>query len=112
MTLEISNRSDATIVRLEGHLDASNSVSMEEALLHAVESSSVPVVIDLGDVSYISSEGLRLLMVTAKKAAEIQLPLALSGPTPFVQDVLKVSMFTRIFTITATVEEAIDTFYR
>lgn len=89
------------------HLNASTSALIEAETLETVNSSEAPLIVDMSKVTYMSSEGLRLLMLIAKKAKSRQLPLVVAAPGPMVLEVLEVSMFTKILTISPSVEQAI-----
>ena len=56
------------VVRFEGHLDT-NTAPEAQARLDALADGGVEkIVIDCSDLDYISSAGLRVLLVTTKKA--------------------------------------------
>lgn len=107
MSVEISNRPNLTIITLSGHLDAETSGYCEAELVEMIVQSLVPLVVDLSNVTYASSEGLRLFMVMAKKAKENNLPIVFANPTPFVREVLEVTMFIKIIDLVDSVQEAI-----
>jgi anti-anti-sigma factor len=54
------------ILRAVGPLDSATAASLQEPLLHAAESSSGAVQLDLAQVSYLSSAGMRVLLLAAK----------------------------------------------
>ena len=62
--------------------------------------------IDFSAVEYISSVGLRVLMIAAKKMREREAPLLVAAPQSVVAEIFAISRFDRILTVTATLDEA------
>lgn len=99
--MEISRERDGDVVvaRLVGRLDSSAAPEAEEGLLVALGGVPPRVAIDMTGLSYISSAGLRVLLVLAKKVQQAKGKLALFGLTPNVREVFTVSGFDTIFSI-------------
>lgn len=101
--MQVSRESDGDVVvtRLSGRLDSSAASAAEEGLLVALSGVPPRVAIDMTDLSYISSAGLRVLLVVAKKVQQQQGKVALFGLVPNVREVFTVSGFDTIFSIAA-----------
>jgi anti-anti-sigma factor len=56
----------SVVLRAVGPVDSTTAASLQEPLLQAVESSSGAVQLDLAQVSYLSSAGMRVLLLAAK----------------------------------------------
>jgi anti-anti-sigma factor len=99
--MEITREWDGEVViaRLDGRLDSSAAAAAEEGLLVALSGVPPRVAIDMTKLSYISSAGLRVLLVLAKKVQQQQGKVALFGLAPNVQEVFTVSGFDTIFAI-------------
>jgi anti-anti-sigma factor len=67
----------------------------------------VRLVLDLAGVDYISSAGLRSLLVVAKKVQAANGCLVLCGLTPMVLNVMSISGFQQLLKIFVTEEEAV-----
>ena len=72
MTVHCSERRDATdrtevIVALAGSLDSASAASLETRLDAALESSPSSLVFDLGGLRFVTSAGIRVLLVAAKR---------------------------------------------
>lgn len=80
---------DFTIVSLSGSLDAVGSVDIEPELRNIARSGD-NIAIDLSDVTFITSQGVRLLVVTAKLTSAENKTLVLIGPKPPISKVLSV----------------------
>ena len=82
-----------------GRLDGSNAPTHERDLLALLVDEVHSVTIDLSGLDYISSAGLRVLLVTAKAAKAKGGKVVLSAPKPAIHDVLKISGFDRILEV-------------
>ncbi|MEJ2407756.1 MAG: STAS domain-containing protein [Novosphingobium sp.] len=96
----------ALVLALAGRLDSNTASDLETVLPARVEARAATVV-DLSQVSYVSSAGLRVLLKGAKTARAFGHKLALSGLAPSVREVFDISGFSTIFTIESDVEAAI-----
>lgn len=65
------------------------------------------LVIDLSGVDYISSAGLRCVLVIAKKAGAVSGKVVLCALSPMVAEVMKISGFHQLLTICDNAEEAV-----
>ena len=101
--MEISQErdGDVVIVRLSGRLDSSAAPAAEEKLSSAVVGAPPRLAIDMSDLAYISSAGLRVLLVVAKKIQQQKGKVALGGLVANVREVFTVSGFDTIFPIEA-----------
>lgn len=97
----------ATVLQLSGRLDGTTSPEVDERLL-AVSAKSEVLILDLAELSYISSAGLRVLLKAAKQAQTAKQRLLLSGLQPVVKQVFDVSGFTSIFALFASRDEALN----
>jgi anti-anti-sigma factor len=90
---------DVVVVRLSGRLDSSAASSAETQLSAAVTGSPPRVAIDMSNLAYVSSAGLRVLLVLAKKVQQQKGKVALGGLSANVREVFTVSGFDTIFPI-------------
>jgi anti-anti-sigma factor len=65
------------------------------------------VVLDFAGVDYISSAGLRILMLAAKQAKAQHGFLAVAAVQPLVQEILEISKFTLVIRTVPSVREAV-----
>lgn len=89
-------------LRLEGRFDQLASISAEDRFLEAAAVPAPRVLVDLHGVDYISSGGLRVLLLLARKVEDGGGALALCGLTPFVSEVFDVSNLHQIFDVHPT----------
>jgi anti-anti-sigma factor len=90
-----------------GRIDASNAAVAEKDMLARLEAAQYRLVIDLSGIEYLSSAGLRALLVAAKTAKSHGGMTVLAAPRPTVAEVFKMSGFEKIIKITPTATEAL-----
>ena len=65
------------------------------------------VILDLSDLSYISSAGLRVLMLAARQTKAQNGTLVLTGLQPLVQEIFEISRFNLVFDIAPSLRDAL-----
>ncbi|MCY4540793.1 MAG: STAS domain-containing protein [Rhodobacteraceae bacterium] len=100
-----------------GRLDGTNSREFEESVLSRLRtpeqvsaSGQYKVLIDMGGLEYVSSAGLRAILLIAKTLRSQQSELALCKLSPRIREVFKISGFDRIVPIHETRESAFSQF--
>ena len=82
-----------------GRFDGSNAAAHEKELLALLVDAVNTIIIDLGELDYISSAGLRVLLVTGKAAKGKGGKVVLSSPKPSILEVIKMSGFDKILEV-------------
>lgn len=96
------------ICHLQGRLDGSTSATADQHLTQlANEAAAGKIVLDLAGLDYMSSAGLRVLLMAAKRAKSNGSRLSLAAPQPAVGQVLEISGFASILEIHPTLNQAI-----
>ena len=90
-----------------GSLNTETSPKLEQKVVELLNASERWFVIDFAKVDYISSAGLRVLMLAAKQAKAQSGFLAVAAVQPLVQEILEISKFTLVLRILPTVREAV-----
>ncbi|HWO99349.1 MAG TPA: STAS domain-containing protein [Methylococcus sp.] len=101
------HREPYLVATLSGRIDAAASRAFEEQALDWLQSGARDLVFDLSQVPYISSAGLRVFLLVAKKAREVGGSVKLCALTPAVSDVFEISGFRALFPIFTTLEQAL-----
>lgn len=96
----------AARIRLAGRLDSAGVVAIEAPLGAAIASAAARVLVDLSQVTFLASIGIRALLTHARALARRGGSLALIGPQPVVAEVLEVTGIAKIIPIFADVEAA------
>lgn len=97
--LNITKEQNGTdlIIKLEGRLDTLTAPQLEEELLASLEGVQ-RLQLDMNDLQYISSAGLRVLLV-AQKRINGHGEMYLTGVSDMIMDIFEVTGFTNILTI-------------
>jgi len=90
---------DVVIVKLAGRLDSGAARSAEDGFNGVLAGGTPRLAVDMSGLDYISSAGLRVLLVMAKKVQQAKGKVALYGLVPNVREVFAVSGFDTIFSI-------------
>ncbi|MBC7940770.1 MAG: STAS domain-containing protein [Chitinophagaceae bacterium] len=96
-----------TLVHLQGRLDAAGSDAIGLRFTTAVAGRSVSAAVDLSDVSFVASLGLRLLILTARALAAKGHRTVLFGANELVQGVFDDAALDQLLPIVATEAEAL-----
>ena len=97
-------------IELLGRLDELATTEVEEAFTAILNDGAMRVVLDLGGVEYVSSSGLRVLLMLAKAMTNRTGLLKLCCLSPFVAEVFEISNFTQLFEVYQTSEGAVQSF--
>ena len=79
-----------TRIRPSGEIDMAVADRLEQILTAHLANGAVRVVVDLGDVSFLDSSGIRALVIAHQFAKEHQRSLRVENPRPFVRTVLEI----------------------
>jgi anti-anti-sigma factor len=108
MDYSFEPREDAIVVAVRGRVDESSwvafGVGLSEAIDKAREAGLARVIIDLGGMEYMSSRGLRVLTVAKREGDEAGVAVALASPNEVMREILAISRYDKLFTISETVE--------
>ena len=107
MEITTSSQGGATVIKISGNLDGNTVNDAQEKIMPLVTSKGLGLVLDLKDCGYISSAGLRLLLMAAKQLAAQDGALVLSGLSPEVKDVMEMTGFNNFFKMFDTVTAAV-----
>jgi anti-anti-sigma factor len=110
MILTDTRFADVVVVALKGRLDQTTAEDARTALtphLARCAEGQDHLVLDMTDVDYVSSAGLRVFMLAAKQAKVQRGYLALVAVQPLVQEILEISKFTLILKILPAVRDAL-----
>ena len=107
--MEINQLNDggATVLALSGRLDSNTCAALEAHLFQAIDGGAAALVVDFADLAYVSSAGLRVLLMGAKRLRASQGKLALCGLNDNIREVFAMSGFDKILTIAPSRAEAL-----
>lgn len=110
MELSDEKLAQCRIIGITGRLDTTTYGQLEQLLAACFDSGDHRLLADCTRMDYISSSGLRVLLVGLKKAHAQNGRFVLCGLRPNIREVFEISGFTGIFEIFGSKEEAIKTF--
>ncbi len=107
MKLETQTIDDVVILRPVGHLDSTSSPELEKVLTESLAAGTRRLVFDFSDLDYISSAGLRVVLLAGKRLRPQQGKMVLVGMREIVKEVFAMSGFLTLFAVADTVEAGI-----
>lgn len=107
MNLDQERRGDILIVRPGGRLDSSSSPEFERLLTEQLDTGCTRLVLDFSRLEYISSAGMRVVLLAGKKLRASQGRLVLVGLQEMVREVFDMSGFLSLFAVADTLDEGI-----
>ena len=102
----------AVVLAPAGRIDMGTADQLRERLIPMVTAAAKAgesVVLDFSGVDYISSAGLRVLMLAAKEARASGGKIAVAALQPLVNEIFQISRFDMVFEIYPSVREALAT---
>ena len=106
--IHMDRQADYSVLNLTGRLDGLTMGEVEKCFLEAVAAGEQRFVFDMEQLEYISSAGLRVMLLAMKKTKAIGGQLVLCGLSGMVEEVFQMSGFTAVFSIAASRQEAIQ----
>jgi len=102
-----SEKNGYKVIEFEGSLDTGTSPAVEKEINELIENGALKLVFNFEKTNYMSSSGLRVLLVTAKKLKGIG-ELKISNLNGVIEEVFEVSGFNSILNVYKTEEEALS----
>jgi anti-anti-sigma factor len=107
LAISSKHQGEALVIGLEGRIDATSARDLEQKCLAWVDQGERRLVFDFSAVSYISSAGLRVFLLVAKRLGPTQGSMSLCAMNSTLRDVFEISGFTKLFTVLPTVQDAL-----
>lgn len=109
--MKISNQShgeNVSVISIDGKLDISGSLHAQDFIVPLIIEDS-KLVLDLSDCDWISSSGLRILLIIAKTAMSKNSQIIVVGVRKAVWDIMEMTGFSSMFTFDDNLDEAFKT---
>jgi anti-anti-sigma factor len=105
----VTRYADVLVIATGGRIDYLNADEFKTALLPHVENSveGDRILLDLSQLEYISSAGLRVLVIAAKEARARRGKMLAVALQPAVREIFEISRFTLVFEIFDSVQDAL-----
>lgn len=107
MEISEDRKADAVVLALSGKLDATTAKTFEKKILSQIESGERRFVINLAQLDYISSAGLRVFLLAAKRLNSANGKILLSSLQDSVREVFDITGFSSVFCIYGSDDNAI-----
>lgn len=99
MQIDTATHGDLLEVSPRGRLDSNTSPELEKALLSRIEGGESKVTVNFGGVDYVSSAGLRVLLMAAKRTMAAKGQFSMHSLSPEIREVFEISGFLTILKV-------------
>lgn len=110
MSLEITdeNAGDVLVVSPAGRIDSRTAADFEAHVIGAIEGGALHLLFDFGRVNYISSAGLRVLLMAAKRLKGKSGKYAICAMSDPIRQVFEIGGFAKVVPIKGNRDEALS----
>jgi len=111
MDCKVKEIANVSLIEVVGRIDHTTAKAFEDALaphLANCAGEDKILLLDLSNVTFISSAGLRVLMIAAKQCRKQNGKIFLASLQPMTQEVFQISRFDTVFEIFPTVRAALQ----
>ena len=98
------------IIGIEGRLDTISSAVFEKRLMELIDNQIIRILVNCSQMDYISSSGLRTLLLALKRIAPATGKFVLCEVGENIQEIFAISGFNKIFEIYPGEDEALGMF--
>jgi anti-anti-sigma factor len=107
MDLKETRAGDALVAAATGRIDLSNADSFRDALSASLAKAKTALILDLSGVDYISSAGLRALMIVFKAAKTENKAFGIAELQPLLVEIFTISRFNQVFALFDQVRDGV-----
>src|SRR4030095_2958424 len=107
MDISEDRKADAVILALSGKLDATTAKTFEDKILGVINSGTQRLVVDLSQLDYVSSSGLRVFIIAAQRLQTVGGKIVLCSMKDHVRQVFDLAGFSSMLSIYGSRDEAI-----
>ena len=108
MAIQAEREGDTLVAKAEGRIDGTNARQFQDDLDSVIEEGDRAVILNFQDLMYISSAGIRVVLMTAKTLQRREARFALCSLSEPVREIFEVSGFDKIIPIHSSQDEAIS----
>lgn len=107
MELTETKIANGTVVAISGRLDGISSVEAQKKLITILQGEGMNLIINFQNVDYITSAGMRTLLLVAKRAKELSKFVCLINLTPQIEEILELTGFLSFLRVYKDLETAL-----
>lgn len=106
--MDVSSRvvDDATVVTLRGELDGKTAPAVQQQVVVLIPAGG-KILLDMAEVGYMSSAGLRMMLLLYRQALSQDSRIALVGLAEEIRDTMSATGFLDFFVVSDTVESGL-----
>ena len=108
MEYETRTKSGVAILNLRGEIDVSCAPNLRETMMDLIERNKGQLLVNLGDVVYMDSAGLSVLIAAHRQAQKVDGVLGLCSPQQPVRQVLNITGVDKFIPLFSNVEEGVN----
>ena len=97
MNITETKQGNVTVIKPQGRLDSISAPEFESRMGALIDGGNRLIAVDCTELPYVSSAGLRVLLIGAKKASACQGSISLASVETSVKNVLAVTGFLNLF---------------
>ena len=109
MEVFINTSENIVIITVEGSIDSKTAGDLQSQILGKVSETN-NVLLDLSKVDFVSSAGLRMLLMIYRQIKSKNGKVILVGVSDEIRDVMSMTGFINFFSITDTIDSALNSF--
>ncbi len=110
LSIDVEKHDKGLVLCVNGRVDGTNASMLDEVIRDQLEAGQSSLVFDFTNLSYISSAGLRVLLVAARECQSRDGKSVFCGLSKMVAEVFEISGFDKILTVLASRDEALESF--
>ena len=107
VSLEVERRGDVCLVSPHGRIGEAEAYAFQRELLALVDQGATKIILDLSDVSFVTSSFLGALMIVHKRVRQRGGYVRVASPQPLVRSILEITKLTKLFGSYRTTREAL-----
>lgn len=95
-----------TLVAIEGRFDGITSIDIQKKLLSILQDEKTSLIVDFNGVTYLSSAGMRTLLLVAKRAKELDVSFCIIRLSSQIREILEMTGFLSFLRTYKDIDEA------
>jgi anti-anti-sigma factor len=107
MKIATYSKDSIMVVGPQGRIDSESAPDLEKTVLAMLQRGDRYLILDMSQVEYMASSGMRVLLLITKKCQAAEATLVLSGLVEFVRELLSMTGFLQYFQVFDSVDAAV-----
>jgi anti-sigma B factor antagonist len=107
MKIEVSEHDGINVAAIAGEIDSGTAPDAQTQLLPLIETGAL-LVLDMDQLTFLSSAGLRIMLLLYRQAAAHNGKVAMAGLSDTIKDTMQITGFLNFFLVCDSVDEALQ----